>query len=88
MLSSQFRRRLIALGQTKYRLRFQVGPTAVKEIADAIRKAGFMPTEGTEHILVDVEGEDAMDAEQSFLDDLRKVHKKDFGLKSRGTRKL
>lgn len=83
-LRTIFRHRLAAFyvkaSQSQYRLWYRTGPTAVKEIAEAARRAGFKPVEGTEHVIVDVEGEDRMSAEMRFLEALRHTHGKTFGL--------
>jgi hypothetical protein len=66
------------------RLRYFVGPCAVKEIADRVKAAGFEVLAGTEHIIVTVETPETShwDASATFLESLKAKIGTCFGLRA------
>lgn len=71
----------------RYMLRFYVGPVAVVEVGHAVRSLTSV-TEGTEHIWVEWEGEDALAAADSFCTRLREDSGRDFGMKLKESRRV
>jgi hypothetical protein len=69
-------------------LRFFVGPTAVKQVADAVRAVDRQVVEGTEHIWVEWEGEDALAASDAFRARLREQAGTDFGITLKEQRRI
>lgn len=67
-----------------YKVKFWTGPTLVKDIADAMRKAGIqVDLEGTEYVYVTSEGDSFDGAAWNVLADLKREHGYDFGLSGR-----
>jgi hypothetical protein len=72
----------------KYMLRFFAGPTAVKQVADAVRAVDRRVVEGTEHIWIEWEGEDALAASENFRARLREQAGTDFGIELKEQRRI
>lgn len=64
-----------------HRIRFWTGPVHVTAIGQKATDAGFTVCVGTEHLLIDSKGIDALDARLRVLDAMKATHGKAFGLR-------
>jgi len=65
----------------RHRLRFWTGPVDVEVIGAKAREAGLaVVVVGTEHVLIDSQGRDHIDAVIRVRDAMRRTHGTDFGM--------
>lgn len=69
-----------------YRMRFWIGPVQIEEIGAKAREAGLTVLVGTEHLVIDAQGADGLDARLRVEGAMKEAHGTDFGMRLIETR--